>query len=199
MLVRHRMTEKVVSLGPADTVATARKILQQQRIHHLPVVVRGRLVGIVTDRDVRSATAATQSVREIMSTDLITFGVGAYVDHAAQLMRRHRIGALPVVDNKDRLVGILTANDVLDAFVAVSGVHRPTYELVLTGINSDSAAQRARALIHQRRGDVKWMHRDRSDASRLHLRLKATRIDEISDALEAAGFGVSSIVAPPTR
>lgn len=198
MLVRHHMSEKVVKIGPAESVATARKILQQQRIHHLPVVVRDRLVGIVTDRDLRSAPAAAQSVQEIMSTELITIPVDSYVDHAAQLMRRHRVGALPVVD-KGRLVGILATADVLDAFVSLSGVHQPTYELVLTGVSSDSAAQRVRVIIEQRRGVVKWMHRERRDSTGLHLRLKAIHLDDISDALEAAGFTVSSIVAPPTR
>lgn len=192
------MTAEVITVGPRDSLATARALMSRRRIHHLPVLTRQRLVGIVTDRDLRSAPASAKVVADIMSKEVISIAVNSYVDHAAQRLRRHRIGALPVLD-KQRLVGILTSSDVLDAFIAVSGISRPTYELVLTGVQTASALERVREIVQQRRSEVKWMHRERQHASRVHLRLKTGHLDEIKDTLEAAGFTVTSVVATATR
>jgi acetoin utilization protein AcuB len=198
MFVRHRMSAKVTTIGPGHSITTARKLLQQENIHHLPVVAKGKLVGIVTDRDLRSAPSTASTVESIMQRDVITIPVESYMDHAAQLMRRHRIGALPVIE-KNRLVGILTASDVLDAFVAVAGLSRPTYSVVLNGVRSPSAVKRVRDIVHQHRSEVMWLHRDRSDPSRIHLRLKTSCMDELTDAFEAADFPVVSIVSTATR
>jgi acetoin utilization protein AcuB len=113
--------------------------MEVHRINQLPVVVNGRLVGIVTDRDVRDAmpgaiaaarTAAMgqrrhaspeeePTVEAIMTADLLTLGPDDSVVAAARLLRRERVGALPIVQG-NRLVGILTRSDVLDAFIGLA-------------------------------------------------------------------------------
>jgi len=91
-------------------------------------VARGRLLGIVTDRDIRSglalrgraaAAVAEQRVRSVMSRPAIALGCHSTLLNAAEVMRHSRIGAVPIVRG-EKLVGIVTRSDILDAFVGLA-------------------------------------------------------------------------------
>ncbi len=139
MLVGAWMTTEVVTVGPEDPLARAWEIMQGRRIRHLPVVMGEKLVGIVTDRDVRTAlpsplqregpTAAkvlsTTSVAQVMTRDVIAAIPEMPMEDAAEIMLGRRIGALPVV-HRGVLVGIVTVTDVLRAFAETLGVGRPS-------------------------------------------------------------------------
>jgi acetoin utilization protein AcuB len=139
MRIEPWMKHPVVTVKPRDSARHAREIMEKHRVNQLPVVVDGQLVGIVTDRDLRDAfpsvfelaeatgrhrrpsgtDPATISVEDVMTRDVLTLAPGAFVADAARLMRRQRIGAIPIVD-AGRLRGILTRSDVLDALVEVT-------------------------------------------------------------------------------
>jgi acetoin utilization protein AcuB len=127
------MSASPVSVAPETPVAEARDLMQRQRIRHLLVVDRERLVGIVTDRDIRlnlpsPATSlsiweinyllAKLTVKEVMTKSVITIEPARQVRDAVRLMLERRIGALPVVEG-GRLVGIITETDLLRAFASV--------------------------------------------------------------------------------
>jgi acetoin utilization protein AcuB len=125
--VDRYMRHPVMTIKSGDTIAHARALLERHRINQLPVVVDGRLVGIVTDRDLRDAfpsvfepdgsrkaNPASICVRDVMTANVLTLPPGATIADAAQMMRRERIGAVPIVTG-DRLLGILTRSDVLGA------------------------------------------------------------------------------------
>jgi acetoin utilization protein AcuB len=136
MLIENWMKTLVRTVKPRASVAHARAILEEYRINQLPVVVNDKLVGIVTDRDLREAPQAVRVgaaaegraepaaesddilVETVMTAALRTLSPTDTLERAARLMRQERIGALPIVE-KCRLVGILTRSDILDAFVAV--------------------------------------------------------------------------------
>jgi acetoin utilization protein AcuB len=133
MQVRDFMSASPVSVAPETPVAEARDLMQRQRIRHLLVVDRERLVGIVTDRDIRlnlpsPATSlsiweinyllAKLTVKEVMTKSVITIEPARQVRDAVRLMLERRIGALPVVEG-GRLVGIITETDLLRAFASV--------------------------------------------------------------------------------
>jgi CBS domain-containing protein len=134
--VRDWMTRKPVVVRPDAPIAEAVDLLREHRIRHLPVVdVAGRLVGIVTDRDLRQVafdplireapdTAATAlaalTVRELMTWGVLSVRQDSDLRAAARLMRERKIGALPVVDD-GRVVGILTEIDVLAAIDTLLG------------------------------------------------------------------------------
>jgi acetoin utilization protein AcuB len=134
MLVRSRMTPDVFTVSPDTTIAEALSITRAQRIRHLPVLEDGRLVGLVTDRDLRLAmppiwaadqaeltTALNQRrMREVMTTDIVTVQSDTPVEEAAKLLYTHRIGCVPIVDD-GKLVGILTETDLLRAFCELFG------------------------------------------------------------------------------
>ncbi len=134
ILVREWMTYDPVTADPSTSIQAAWKIMQERRIHHLPVVEEGRLVGIVTDRDLRRVlpSPATSleihelhylldklTVSEVMTKDVITTTRFTPVTDAARTLLRNRIGALPVVQG-GMLVGILTQTDVLEAFTSAA-------------------------------------------------------------------------------
>jgi acetoin utilization protein AcuB len=130
--VREWMTEPVVAVKPRDSLRAARQLMAEHRINQLPVVKDDRLVGIVTDRDLRDAYPSSMEiyrgrgidrfadsyrVEEVMTFNVISVTPDTSLAEAIGLLRRHRIGALPVVE-KGKLVGILARSDILDHLVA---------------------------------------------------------------------------------
>jgi acetoin utilization protein AcuB len=127
MVVEDVMTREVVTLTPEHTLRDAIDLLRSKRIRHLPVVEAQRLVGIVTDRDVKRATPSvlagvnrdeydntllTIKVSQLMTREPITVPRKSALKSAVEIFINRKVGALPVVDN-DRLVGILTEIDIL--------------------------------------------------------------------------------------
>jgi len=125
------MTTSPITVSPETPVLEARQLMVEKRIRHLLVANGPKLVGVITDRDMRlnlPSPATSLSVWEInyllarmtvasaMTKNVITIGPGQQARDAAQMMLDHRIGALPVVDG-DGLVGIITETDLLRAFV----------------------------------------------------------------------------------
>jgi CBS domain-containing protein len=145
MLVRNWMKHPVHWIKPGENALHARALLEEFRINQLPVLRDGELVGIVTDRDLRDAfpsvfeAAAARgskaklqasvdpervTVEEIMSRRIESLTPNDPIVEAARLMRKHRIGAAPVVEN-GKLVGILTRSDLLDALVTMASDVEP--------------------------------------------------------------------------
>lgn len=104
-----------VTVAPDTSLAEALQIMQRQRISGLPVVDRsdGRLVGILTNRDVRFVQPSSRPVRELMTSEnLVTVREGVSRPAAMDLLHRHRIEKLLVVDEDDRLIGLITVKDI---------------------------------------------------------------------------------------
>jgi acetoin utilization protein AcuB len=125
MFVGRRMKRDLVTVPPGATLEEAARLLKANRIHHLPVVEGERLLGIVTDTDLRNATfrgaageggGAHRTVGEVMTRDVVTLCPDDTIDDAMLILSRQRFGALPVVDG-GRLVGIVAKTDVLSALI----------------------------------------------------------------------------------
>ena len=140
LLVEDSMTRGVVVLAPETTAGEALALCRERRIRHLPVLREGELVGIVSDRDLRSATPALGDpgraealrnlrVADVMTRDVVTTRPDAPIEEAANTMREGRIGCLPVVED-GVLAGILTSSDVMEALVRLIGAHEPGSRLV---------------------------------------------------------------------
>ena len=116
LFVRDVMTRSVVTIGPETPRSEIQRLMHEQSIRHLPVLDGGRLAGIVSDRDVRSAAGSLTSARRLMTPNPVTATPDTRVEHAARLMLEHRFGAVPVVE-AGVVVGIVTYTDLLRAFV----------------------------------------------------------------------------------
>jgi acetoin utilization protein AcuB len=134
MLVGKRMTRNPRTVSPDDPLSFAAGILREHRFHHLPVVEGGKLVGVLSDTDLRNASfaatpaeggggpAGDRPVREAMRTEVWSVTPDDSVEDALLILTREKFGALPVLSG-DRLVGIITRADLLNAFVDLLDVN----------------------------------------------------------------------------
>jgi IMP dehydrogenase len=108
------MIEKPVSVRPTDTLRDARRSMDRYSISGAPVVSDdGRLVGILTSRDLRFETDMDRPVSEVMTGDVITTPVGTSLAEAERILHRNRIEKLPVIDAEGRLAGLITFKDII--------------------------------------------------------------------------------------
>jgi len=132
-VVADIMTSNPVTVTPRNAIRTAVNLMREGGFRRLPVVDRGRLVGIITDRDLRRAANSPFVVREqwydnfildhievgsCMTPDPLTIEPAAPIAEAARLMRDHKIGGLPVI-TEGQLVGIITETNLLDCLIEV--------------------------------------------------------------------------------
>jgi acetoin utilization protein AcuB len=139
MRISERMNKEVVTINRNDTLETAMKTMRDKGIRHLPVVDKGKLVGLLSHSDVRRAMPsqistlgvheATYLFDRVKVKDalpdhqkLVSVGSDDFIEEAALLMRSYKIGSLPVVDTGGALVGIVTESNIFDAFVELLGV-----------------------------------------------------------------------------
>jgi acetoin utilization protein AcuB len=130
MKVVDVMTTNPLVTTPTETVGQADQVMAENRIRQLPVVEGGAMLGIVTDRDIRSflaqssllepeerAKALETEVRDIMTTEPLTLSPDDELQEAVELLIDEKIGGIPVVDAAEGLVGIVTYVDVLRCFL----------------------------------------------------------------------------------
>jgi acetoin utilization protein AcuB len=142
MFVSRSMSRKVVTVEKETGLLQARNLMNKHQIRHLPVVDQdNRLVGIVTDRDMRSALPlalmkgsghpeeeekyAHVKVEDVMTSNPLTIHPTHTLQDALLLIQEKKVGAFPVVNEKGILMGILSVRDLLRAFINVMGIHEP--------------------------------------------------------------------------
>ncbi len=121
MRVGERMTPEPETIGSTDTLAAAKALMDARGFRRLPVVDAGRLVGILTERDIRQHWGYLDATRvdAAMTPNPVTITPEESVQTAARLMISHKIGGLPVMA-ESRVVGMLTTTDVIKAFLDLS-------------------------------------------------------------------------------
>jgi acetoin utilization protein AcuB len=143
MLVRDVMQPNVVTVAPEAPLSEAARLMSQHRIRHLPVVDGTRLLGLISDRDLKASAASLAMGRQgnaleasdpqltaadLLRPSLFTVGSTTPAEDAAKLLAERRIGSLPVVDS-GRFVGIVTDTDLLACFARVVGGSEPSTRL----------------------------------------------------------------------
>jgi acetoin utilization protein AcuB len=144
MLVKYWMSGNVITVDEHASIMKASRLMKEHGIQHLPVMKKGRLIAMVSDRDLKEAQpskATTLDIHElyylldqlqvgdIASGNLHTTTAEHTVDKAAALMLKHGISALPVVDEQGELEGIITRGDVFRALVTVSGIYQAPLQI----------------------------------------------------------------------
>ncbi len=137
MFVANKMTRNPITIAPDTAVTKAAGIMKSHKINRLPVIDHGKLVGLVSDGDISRispspATTLSQyeisslldrmQVREIMSKRVIAINEDATLEEAASLMERNNISGLPVVSSVGAVIGVITARDILRAFINIMGL-----------------------------------------------------------------------------
>ena len=118
MVVRDLMTPWVLAVPPETTIQEAARKMRAHRIGMLPVTQEGRVLGVLTDRDIAIRAVADAKhaklteVREVLSPDVITCFEHTDVEEACSLMEEHHIRRILVMNHEHRLVGILSLEDI---------------------------------------------------------------------------------------
>ncbi len=144
MIVDDIMTRDVVTVGLDDSVKWVRAIFDERRFHHLIVTEGGKVVGVLSDRDLlkhispfigkmgerpQDIISLEKRVHQVMSRALISVKPGTDVCDAAALLVHNRVGCLPVIDDAGRCAGIVSLRDLLRALASIAGCEIPPREL----------------------------------------------------------------------
>jgi acetoin utilization protein AcuB len=136
MFVSDWMTKKVFVVSPNDSISEAARITKEKEIKHLPVVKGSKIVGILSDRDIKEyvpskATSldvyelhyllAKTKVKEIMKKKIFTASPDTPIEEAALTMHDNNVGCLPVIDRND-LIGIISDRDIFQVLVDITGI-----------------------------------------------------------------------------
>ena len=137
MLAKNWMSKAVVTIEADDCIQAGMKLLKQHKIRMLPVTKKGKLVGVITDRDIKRASAsdattlsvhelnyilAKVKVKEIMSDRLITVPFDYTVEETADVLLNNKISGVPVVDHDGKIVGTITQTDLFRVLISLTGV-----------------------------------------------------------------------------
>ena len=210
MYVKDNMVSGPITIGPDQSVSEAIDLMSENGLHRLPVVDKnGKLAGLITEGVITSNTPnnATSlsvfelnyllnklTIKDIMIKDVITIGKDALLEEAATILRKNDIGCLPVVDEDNTLIGIITHNDIFTAFIDLLGYNHVGTRYVIsveedrTGILEDIC----RVFKEQ---DVSIANMAVYNSSRgIEIVIIVHGFDDITDKLEKAGYKVTSVM-----
>lgn len=138
MLVKNWMSKKLITIDAEDSMSNAMDLFKEHDIRMLPVMKKGKLVGVVTDRDIKRASASDATtleihellyilskikVKDIMTKEPITVLPDFMVEETAMLLLENKISGVPVVDEGGQVVGIITQSDLFRVLIHLTGVY----------------------------------------------------------------------------
>lgn len=146
MLIRYWMSRPVITIGKSESMQQAIRMMKNNRIRMLPVTHKGRLCGILTDRDLKRASASDATtldvyelmylidkvkVSEIMTRDVISVHQDLTMEEAADTMFDHKISGTPVLDDYGELCGVITQSDIFKAMTYITGLKKKGVQLAV--------------------------------------------------------------------
>jgi acetoin utilization protein AcuB len=198
MFVKQWMKTDPLTVTSEEYLAEAESKMHAGNFRHVPVVDSGRLVGIVTDRDLRQHVGqlARTKINCAMTEKPITTTPQATLEEAARLLLTHKVNALPVVEG-DRLIGILTSSDILNAFLTSMGaLEEGTVRIDLAIDSKEQTLAQAADVISREGGEILGLGRYQEswDGSTVcYLRLRAENSERLADMLGKAGYKVLGV------
>lgn len=204
MLVEEIMKTDVHTLSSDQTVQDVMELFKEKRIRHAPVVDEGKVVGIVTDRDLKDAVPSRftlspkgepykKQVAEIMTPNPVTSHPLDFVEEVAMIFYEHKIGCIPVVSNQ-KLVGFLTETDLLYTFIELTGAHQPGSQIEVRVKNRSGILYEVSKVFHQQNVNVLsvlvYPDRENSNNKILVFRVQTMNPLAIISDLRKEGFDV---------
>jgi acetoin utilization protein AcuB len=194
MLVADRMSKSPQTASPRDTLAEADAKMHGGNFRHLPIVVDGKLVGMLSDHDVRQHQGHLKDTRVTgaMTDNPITVTPATSMEEAAEIMLERKIGALPVVEN-EKLVGMITTTDILGAFVEIFGTAEENATRIDLLLESRPPRDLAHAskVIQEAGAEILGLgtYRERWKEERVYyVVVRANPVKPVVDALTSDGF-----------
>ncbi len=197
MKVGDWMEKKLITIDKETTIQDAVSLMKKHSIRHLPVLEGKRLVGLVTDGDMRQIFVASLieelAIDDVMIKDPITVTVDTEIEEAAKIIYYNKIGALPVIDEGNEILGIITVADIMAAFIELMGVLQSSSRIDIVLGNNPEAFEEVSRIIGSNGGEiisVGMAPRSNADKSIYFFRLKKCDVVQIVQALEKAGYKI---------
>lgn len=208
MFIDKSMTRNVITIGPDASILEAREKTLTCRIRHLPVIdEQDRLIGIVTDRDIRSAMPSSFlpdeeneqqkerlsriKVRDIMTPDPLTISPTNTLEDALLMFQKLKVGAFPVVDPDGKLIGIISVRDLMRAFINVLNITEPGTLLCIVAENKLGQMKRIVDAITEERisfGSILVARHWDEGKRAVFPYLLTSNVARVKKKLEALGF-----------
>ena len=146
MLIKDWMATSVLTVDANTSVMRATRTMKENNIRRLPVMSHGKLVGVVTDRDLKDASPSSTSdmdihemyyllsemkVKDVMTDKCISLKQDDTLEKAALVMLKERISGIMVLDDEENLVGLLSETDILRGFIHATGIQNGSYQYVV--------------------------------------------------------------------
>ncbi len=197
MKVGDWMEKKLITIDKETTIQDAVSLMKKHSIRHLPVLEGKRLVGLVTDGDMRQIFVASLieelAIDDVMIKDPITVTVDTEIEEAAKIIYYNKIGALPVTDEGNEVLGIITVADIMAAFIELMGVLQSSSRIDIVLGNNPEAFEEVSRIIGSKGGEiisVGMAPRSNADKSIYFFRLKKCDVVQIVQVLEKAGYKI---------
>ncbi|MEW6719184.1 MAG: CBS and ACT domain-containing protein [Thermodesulfobacteriota bacterium] len=209
MFVARRMQKNPVTMSPATSLYEAQEMMRARRILQIPVTSEdGRLVGILSDRDIRGTVLPVgmipgftaeeaekflknTPVERVMTRKVITATLTDTLEDAIGLLLNYKINSLPVVDDENRVVGIISRTNVLEAFIEVTGMGVVSSRLDVVVPDKPGALAQLVGIISSFQVNITSVlttgHLE-SGAMTNFLRIATLNVGPIRKAIEEAGF-----------
>ena len=204
--VRDAMTREVITLEPEASAARAWGICREKGIRHVPIVEKDRLVGLVSDRDLRDVSPPREGrdqentlgwvrVRDIMTKNISVIEPLDTVDHAAREIYDRKIGCLPVVD-RGELVGIITSQDMMRTLAFLIGAQDRGSWVEVEVHNEPGMLASVTDVIRDRQVNISSVFvapAERASYRVIAIRLETTNPSGVVRALEEAGYRANAV------
>jgi acetoin utilization protein AcuB len=194
MLVRNWMNPTVISIEAQASMADALQLMKENQIKTLPVFDRGALAGVLTDRDLKRASASDATlleihellhlltqvkIRDIMSRKPITIPDTYTIEEAAEVLHDHHISGAPVLDAEGRLVGLVTQEDLFKALMSLTGVKRRGIHLAFEAEDRPGSIKELADVIRRYGGRIVSImsSSDRAPQGFRHVYIRAYQVD----------------------
>ena len=216
MFVKDWMITDLITINEKDSILDAIHLMKDNNIRRLPVVKGDKLVGIITEKDIKAYSPSRASsldiyemhsvlakalVKDAMTKNVVTVKPENPIERAALILRDEKIGGLPVVDDKGKLVGLITAIDIFDVFVEAMGMRTPGSRICIEVTDRPGAIAEMTRIIKALNINIvslaTFYPKDKNGVREVVYRISCEdkeKVGEVVKQLEQEGYVVSSVL-----
>lgn len=181
MLIKDWMATTILTVDANTSVMRATRTMKENNIRRLPVMSHGKLIGVITDRDLKEASPSTTSdidihemyyllsemkVKDVMTDKCIALKQNDTLEKAALVMLKERISGIMILDDEEKLVGLLSETDILRGFIQATGIQDGAHQYVIDMPDAAGSTTRIIDLLRQKEARVLSILTSFSDAPR---------------------------------
>lgn len=210
MLVKNHMSTELITITPETKIHDAVELMKTHRIHRLPVLKKGVLVGLITEGTIQEAmpSKATSlsvyevnylltktTVADIMISDVLTIFEDSLIEEAVFQMKEGNVGVLPVLNKEKQLVGVITTTDVFEAFLSITGFSQTGMRLTIRiATDKEGILAKLTQLLTDNGLNIRQVVVYRTgDSTLVVIQVVGEGTKDVSELLTGAGYDIESI------